>query len=553
MIMIERPHVVTGCLYPVYSFISLTVYIPYQIVNTLLFIISQLTHITTDLMMEHYNETPTVLEAYNKSVKDIKGKLEGDYQHEGVKWMLYRELSFNCGKGGILADDMGLGKTMQAIATMRGNPQTTLIITIVGTVGQWRDALIEFGGYRPIIVNPSFTGILPDDIDVVLTTYSCFQKKKTTECFGAVSWGRIILDEGHKIRNATGKGHQEIARLNADIRWILSGTPIQNSVKDITTLSGWIGHSHTDTDETISTILLRRTQEQQAKRNETLALPTLTTQQVHLEFETDDERKFYDKVQTYYIERTTNKNDAMETIIRCRQAATHPLIFLQSLEKKTTNRKRKIVEENELPTSMPISTTKFSYIIEDIKKVQTETKEKCLIFCTWTNEMKLIQKELKSNGISSLIYDGKISQANKEAVIYNFQWTTIPVLILQITCGNAGLNLQCASRVYIMSPHWNPCVELQAIGRAYRKGQKKEVKCIRLLMKDTIEDRCGDIQMNKLDLISSAMSDDSMMNRLMPPQTAIQSASSSNVVHNSQNNKNKYIDDDDEDMPDVNL
>ena len=499
--------------------------------------------------MNHLLSQPTIVQvAYNKAVEGIKGQLEGEYQQEGVMWMLGRELNETTCKGGILADDMGLGKTMQAIATMKGNPQTTLIITIVGIVGQWRDALISFGDYRPIIVNPSFTGILPQDIDVVLTTYSCFQKQKTTECFSHVNWGRIILDEGHKIRNATGKGHNEISKLKADIKWVLSGTPIQNSVKDITTLSSWIGHNNTDIEETISTILLRRTQEQQANRNRTLALPTLETQQIHLEFSTNEERMFYDKVQNYYMERTSNHNDAMETIIRCRQAATHPLLFLQSIEKPKKLKKRKIISDNELPTEIPTSTTKFTYTINDIKKVQQETKEKCLIFCSWTNEMKLIQQELKSQGIASLMYDGKISQANKEAVIYNFQNTTIPVLILQITCGNAGLNLQCASRVYIMSPHWNPCIELQAIGRAYRKGQTKEVKCIRLLMKGTVEDRCEDIQMNKLDLISSAMSDDSMLNRLVSTTT---NQSTINPASSSTNNKNQTfgILSDDEDMP----
>lgn len=277
--------------------------------------------------------------------------------------------------------------------------------------------------------------------------------------------------------------------------------------------------------------------------------PTLETQQVHLEFETDDEKAFYQKVQNYYMERTSNKNDAMETIIRCRQAATHPSLFLQSIDKPRKNKKIKLINENVLPVEIPQSATKFSYLINDIKRVQEQTKDKCLIFCSWTNEMKLIQSELKSQGISSLLYDGKISQSNKEAVIYNFQWTTIPVLILQITCGNAGLNLQCASRVYIMSPHWNPCIELQAIGRAYRKGQTKTVKCIRLLMKGTVEDRCEDIQLNKLDLISSAMSDDSMLNRLVSTttnHTSTKSASSSTI-----GNKREIIFSDDEDMPDV--
>jgi SNF2 family DNA or RNA helicase len=181
---------------------------------------------------------PTVLStAYAKAQSGIKGRLDGHYQHEGVKWMLARELTPPTGKSGILADDMGLGKTMQAIVTMRGNPSPTLIITIVSTVSQWRDALVSFGGYKPIIVNPSFVGILPDtDQDtVVLTTYSAFQKSTPPPCLTTTYWGRIILDEGHNIRNAKTKVFHETSAVTAHIKWILSGTPIQNTTKDLTT------------------------------------------------------------------------------------------------------------------------------------------------------------------------------------------------------------------------------------------------------------------------------------------------------------------------------
>jgi SNF2 family DNA or RNA helicase len=466
-------------------------------------------------------------EAYAKAQKDIKGRLDGHYQHEGVKWMLERELCTDnggIGKGGILADDMGLGKTMQAIATMRGNPTSTLIITIVGTVGQWRDALIDFGGLRPIIVNPSFKGILPQDADVVITTYSSFQKSTDMECFTHHPWGRIILDEGHKIRNSNSKGNIQISKLEAPIKWVLSGTPIQNSHKDILSLSNWIGYPSQDIEDIIDSILLRRTQEQQASINPRLALPGLDTQILRLDFETEEERSFYNKVEHYYMDNSKDGNEVLEASIRCRQAATHPQLILDTLSKnKKTKKKPRSKrarttnsddEDTQLPTTLPPSASKFSFLTKDLTRVHNTTKEKSLVFCTWTNEMKLLQTELKNMNISSLIYDGNVSRDNKEAVIYNFKNTSIPVLILQINCGNAGLNLQCATRIYITSPQWNPCVELQAIGRAYRKGQDNKVKCFRLTMKDTIEDRCTDIQMNKMDLIRDAMCDDSMISRL---------------------------------------
>lgn len=473
--------------------------------------------------MDKVTNSKMLQQAYAKAQSGIKGRLDGHYQHEGVKWMLHRELHSSIGKGGILADDMGLGKTMQAIATMRGNPQPTLIITIVGTVGQWRDALIEFGGIRPIIVNPSYCGILPSDADVVITTYSSFQKSKDMECFSSFQWGRIILDEGHKIRNSNSKGFLNISKLESPIKWILSGTPIQNSHKDILSLAQWIGYPSNQTQDIVDNILLRRTQEQQANLNPRLALPGLDTEIVRLDFETEDERQFYDKIEEYYMDKSTDGNDVMEAIIRCRQAATHPQLFLDAISSKTktskskssskTNKRKRNISAD-IDTHCPTSASKFAFLVRDIEKVQTTTKEKSLVFCTWTTEMKLLQRELKSKNIASLIYDGNISRDNKEAVIYNFKNTSIPVLILQINCGNAGLNLQCATRIYITSPQWNPCIELQAIGRAYRKGQTGKVKCFRLTMRGTIEDRCTDVQMNKLDLIRDAMCDDSMVSRL---------------------------------------
>lgn len=98
--------------------------------------------------------TPAIGKCIERMNNKLKGRLEGHYQHEGVRWMIHRELNGGDTMGGILADDMGLGKTMQAIALMvANNLNPTLVITTVGTVGQWRDALFNFGGLRPIVVS----------------------------------------------------------------------------------------------------------------------------------------------------------------------------------------------------------------------------------------------------------------------------------------------------------------------------------------------------------------------------------------------------------------
>lgn len=465
-----------------------------------------------------FTRTPALKAAFDRMKQGIKGRLDGHYQHEGVKWMLHRELEPTVGKGGILADDMGLGKTMQAIAAMRGNPMTTLIVSLVGTVGQWRDALIEFGGYRPIIVNPSFCGDLPSDTEVAITTYSVFQQPRgPASCFSTMKWGRIILDEGHTIRNPTTKVYKEVSKLVAGVRWVLSGTPIQNSSKDLLSLAKWIGSPTQDIDEIVRMMVLRRTHEQQAQANPRLALPPLETLVVKLKFGTKEEEDFYKGVEKYYTSQTKTKTDAMEALIRCRQAANHPKLYQEGMARKRSQKRRRIDDDDDEPPALPPTgcQSKLNHIVKEIRGVS----DKVLIFCTWTTEMKLIQAALKEVGVISLIYDGKISRDNKEAVIYNFKNTNIQVLLLQINCGSTGLNLQCASRVYITSPHWNPCIELQAIGRVYRKGQTQKVLCFRLVMEGTIEDKCSVVQRGKVDLISEAMSDDTFSYRLGNQET----------------------------------
>jgi SNF2 family DNA or RNA helicase len=174
-------------------------------------------------------------------------------------------------------------------------------------------------------------------------------------------------------------------------------------------------------------------------------------------------------------------------------------------------KKRKI---EDICSKETIKSSKLDFICNDVVDYITKTKSKCLIFCNWTIEMTLIQKELHKMNTVALIYDGSLSRDDKENVLYNFKNSNIPVLILQIVCGSTGLDLYCATRVYITSPNWNPCIELQAIGRAYRKGQVSKVTCIRIYMEGTIEEKCFEIQKRKLNLINDSFEDDSLFNRL---------------------------------------
>ncbi len=475
---------------------------------------SSIKHQASTCKRQKAHMTSLMQQAIGRLQTNFRGRLDGQYQREGVSWMLSRELEGQPGvpKGGILADDMGLGKTIQSIATMCANPQPTLIISLVSVLSQWRDAVIQHSTYRPTIINPSFGGLIPspESMQVAIVTYSVFQRScKAASGLLSHKWGRIILDEGHTIRNTTTRLFKELDKFNADIKWILTGTPIQNSKKDLITLARWIGDLTGNIDVIVDTLFLRRTQDDQSAISPRLALPSLQTHVVKLEFSDDKERKLYDDIEAFYFAKAAkaSTNQTMEAIIRCRQFCMHPKVYTDAV---LGGKKRKRVGAPVPEDDTLCNSSKLTYLLNAI----SNTKEKVLIFCTWTAEMKLIQNALIKNDISSLIYDGSLSRDNKEAVIYNFKNAPIQVLILQINCGSTGLNLQCASQVYITSPHWNPCVELQAIGRAYRKGQTSIVKCYRLAMANSIELRCTEIQNTKIQCIREFINDDSLRTRL---------------------------------------
>jgi SNF2 family DNA or RNA helicase len=498
-------------------------------------------------MEETIVENPKVEEALKISEAVIKSRnndYSGDYQRVGVKWMLSREFPMDgSAKGGIQADDMGAGKTFQMIATCLGNPMPTLIVTLVSTISQWRNAVYDFGGIRVYSVSASTRSLhLPSDAQIVVTTYSCFQQPKgPPACLLNREWGRIVLDEGHVMRNPKTKLYFWINKIRASIKWVLTGTPIQNREDDIRTLFKWMGVND-EPQDACKKYLIRRTQEEIGIDDETLRLPELKRIEMALDFENEEERKLNDLLEEHYEKLVINSSNktmtALEGILRCRQLCVHPLIYIESIDRKKMKSKRDNDEDDDsswikrsicdnkvkidnlpepiaeiLKNSGEIKSTKMTALCNDI--FLHRKTEKSLIFCQWKFEIRLIEDMLNSMGMPTVSYHGEMSHDAKEVAINNFVHSKLPAMIMQIQCGATGLNLQAASRVYITSPNWNPTIELQAICRAHRKLQEKPVTFIRMYMKNTVEERCLQIQLQKLETIKNILNDGSFSSRLM--------------------------------------
>jgi SNF2 family DNA or RNA helicase len=161
------------------------------------------------------------------------------HQVDGIKWCVKREGVG--GVGGIVADEMGLGKTILMIGLMSVNikPRTLIVLPPI-LITQWSDQIYKMTGHRAIIYHgqnkKKVTLNLLNDSRVVLASYNAVAINKkhsfATTLLHSVVWSRIIFDEAHHLRNKNTSVFNGASMLNSPVRWLVTGTPIQNRMKD---------------------------------------------------------------------------------------------------------------------------------------------------------------------------------------------------------------------------------------------------------------------------------------------------------------------------------
>jgi len=427
---------------------------------------------------------PTV-EQEPMTTTTFAGRLIAPYQHDGVKWLLSRELAKDY-PGGLLCDEMGLGKTVQMLATMCLNfKQRTLIVVPKSLVGQW---VTEVARFAPKMTVGTFDGPhrkIPDTLpNVTIAPYSVLSREMDNmPCpLVRIAWDRVILDEGHEIRNRKSKTSVLCKALIAKIKWILTGTPVFNHMNDFVTLSGFIGvprdYVQGYTQQVRERFVLRRTKTDLAQFNKRLELPRCNFENIELEMYPEEKAVYAQVFGTGQdIVRSATKStmvnmrqmEMLEALLRVRQAMSWPQLYYDGMARK---------EETD-PELWEGRSKKMETLIEFI---QSHPDEKALIFCNFTGEMDEIHSRLKDAKIPVFRIDGSVSGEDRETQVSGFKaGPSNSAFIIQIKAGGVGLNLQEATRVYITSPSWNPATELQAIGRAHRTGQTRVVHVKRLV------------------------------------------------------------------------
>ncbi|TPX31376.1 hypothetical protein SmJEL517_g05298 [Synchytrium microbalum] len=163
---------------------------------------------------------------------------------------------------------------------------------------------------------------------------------------------------------------------------------------------------------------------------------------------------------------------------------------------------------------IPGTSTKVRGLLADLTKARTEalnrneTPPKSIIFSQWTGMLNLLDGPLRQAGFGIVRLDGKMARTDRSKSLDRLNHDdNVNVMLVSLKAGGVGLNLTAASRVYIMEPYWNPAVEQQAVDRVHRLGQKKEVECFRIIIKNTIEDNILELQKRKMKLVDITFAD----------------------------------------------
>lgn len=445
-----------------------------------------------------------------KSIKiDLKSDNESilrDYQKIGIQWML--TLS-KCGFSGILADEMGLGKSLQTIEYIKYKKKETkgtiLLVVPTSLLYNWEHELQQFGkNLSYLIVNDIKTRRLQalkqlNAYDVVLTTYGLL--RQDIEAYSAYNFDTFIIDEAQNIKNVNTETTKVIKQIHAKTRFALTGTPIENSVLELWSIFDFLMPTFLSTyakfkakysikameenpnlikqlNEQISPFILRR-----KKKDVLKELPDKIEKNIYIDM-TEEQKKLY------LAELEQAKSKIQDTIQK--DGFTKSQILILSL----LTRLRQICIDPRLYVNSDIRSGKRDALLQVLREA-IQNGHKILLFSQFSSALKLVQKELHENNITTYYLDGSTPSKTRIELVNSFNQDDTNVFLISLKAGGTGLNLTSADVVIHLDLWWNPQVENQATDRSHRIGQKHVVEVIRLIAKGTIEENILKLQSKK--------------------------------------------------------
>lgn len=521
------------------------------------------------------SKQPAAREYVQKEYQAVPPRIQATlrpYQEDGYAWMLH--LAAN-GFGGCLADDMGLGKTLQTITLLqqmydsstqetmkpalkeppRPTPtadrfgqfslfgeeeeeegeadlhapktpidtsphiehqQASLIVLPTSLLSNWKREIHRFSSLQVCEYSGEKCGKEPwkkfGHYQIVLTTYGLL--RRDIDLLEKYTFNYVILDESQNIKNPDSQSYRSAIRLKSRNRLVLTGTPIENSLKDLWAQFNFINpgllgtlsdfntrfitpvvkegneRSRQRLQQLIRPFILRRTKEQVAPE-----LPPLTEEVIYCEM-TDEQMDIYVKEKntlrnSLLDEWQKNKIVALNGITRLRQLANHPRMVLPEYTG---------------------SSGKIEEVTEAYETLMSEG-HKVLIFSSFVTHLKLLAEAFDNRSWRYAMLTG--STADRDSEIARFAHEKdVSAFFISLKAGGVGLNLTEADYVFILDPWWNPAAEMQAESRAHRIGQDKQVFVYRFITSNTIEEKIRILQERKSELSSRFITENDPLEQL---------------------------------------
>jgi superfamily II DNA or RNA helicase len=451
-----------------------------------------------------------------------------DYQKRGVAWLRYLE---SLALSPCLADDMGLGKTVQVIAQLvaerNDNPDVlpTLLVAPTSVLGNWRREIERFAPHLRVLIHhgsarqrdPALFVAATEEHDVIITSYALARLDEKL-LRGAI-WGRLVIDEAQNIKNPQSAQTRSIAKLPAQHRLALTGTPVENRLRDLWSIfnvlnPGYLGKEahfrrtfelpiQRDNDPAAAATLKRLVEPFILRRLKTdrqiiQDLPDKVEQKVYCNL-TREQASLYEAVvrdvenQIEHTDGIQRRGLILATLMKLKQVCNHPAQFLHDGSTFTTERSHKL--------------ERLSEMVEEA----LDAGDSLLIFTQFTEAGAALERHFRRTMHRNTYYlHGGTTATKRESMVAEFQdQSTEPsVFVLSVRAGGTGLTLTKANQVFHFDRWWNPAVEDQATDRAFRIGQRKNVFAHKFVALGTVEERIDTMIEDKKGIAASIVGND---------------------------------------------
>ncbi|GAX85223.1 hypothetical protein CEUSTIGMA_g12643.t1 [Chlamydomonas eustigma] len=460
------------------------------------------------------------------------GKLR-DYQLDGLNWMVY---SWSQNRNVILADEMGLGKTVQCVSLLGYMSEVLsirgpfLVVVPLSTVPNWirefkrwtpmmstvvyvgdstsREAIrsIEFDVGRrtdPTAASGLPTGCTPRThrFEVIITTYELILKD--AHILGKIDWSYLVVDEAHRLKNAESALYQELLGFSFRNKLLVTGTPLQNSLKELWALLHFLEPDKfpdseafeeeysTQTMDGVSSLhavlrphLLRRVIKEVER-----SLPPKNERILRVEM-TPLQRQYYKWILTRNFKdlnkgtRGGGQVSLLNIITELKKCCNHPFLFESAEEGYRGQDGDTSVVDRLIVTSGKM------VLLDKLLKRLKDTGHRVLIFSQMVRMLDIVSDYMRLRGFQHQRLDGSTPAAARHQAMEQFNRpdSTDFAFLLSTRAGGLGINLATADTVIIFDSDWNPQNDLQAMSRAHRIGQTETVNIYRLLTSGSVEE-----------------------------------------------------------------